>query len=130
MRFLTLLWTDFVSHPSRQTLGLASFSTGINEQWSGHYSLRLTTHRLDLIVLTVSDMFSSLPLTVMLHPSSSFPHSPQQHLQQLIQGVMYVCSEKMGTAAGSLCLSQSQQTCHSSPPVNAGNYVIHHQPQE
>lgn len=52
--------TDFISLPSRETLAVASLSIGINEQWSGHDSLRLTAHRFDLVVLTASDVFSSL----------------------------------------------------------------------
>lgn len=108
MRFLTLSQTNFVSLSSREKLAMASLSIGINEQWSGHDSLRLTTHRLDLVVLTVSDVFSSLSLMVVLHLSSSFPHHTQHHLQQLIQDVKYIRSEEMSTAAGSLCLSQTQ----------------------
>lgn len=60
MRFLTLPETDFVSPPSKGTLAMASLSTGINEQWSGRDSLRLTTHRLDLVVLTLSDVLLAL----------------------------------------------------------------------
>ena len=64
MRFLSLPQTDFVSLPSKETLAMASLSTGINERWCGCDSPRLTTHRLDFVVLTVSDAFSSLSLMV------------------------------------------------------------------
>lgn len=94
MRFLTLPQTDFISLPSRETLATASFSKGINEQWSGRDFFRLTTHRLDSVVLTVPDVLSSLSVMVVLHLSSSFPHH-QMHLQQLTRDVRNLQSEEI-----------------------------------